>query len=92
MSEWTRFVTLTDDRLARRYSTTRIPMSTLLEAYLDGTVDIPDMDAFLMLRSARDVRTHGGSRKAIIHSDDSRMDHPLETPRRARSPTTLRSR
>jgi cyclopropane fatty-acyl-phospholipid synthase-like methyltransferase len=36
-----------DRALARRYASRKIPMSTLVEAYLDGSVDIPEIDAFL---------------------------------------------
>jgi cyclopropane fatty-acyl-phospholipid synthase-like methyltransferase len=36
-----------DRALAERYPRGSIPMSTLIEAYLDGAVDLPDVDAFL---------------------------------------------
>jgi cyclopropane fatty-acyl-phospholipid synthase-like methyltransferase len=42
-----------DRKLAARYASRKIPMTTLIEAYLRGGVDIPDMDAFLEAR--RDV-------------------------------------
>lgn len=44
------YVLFRDSKLAARYagaSAAKIPMSTLYEAYLDGKLDIPDMDAFL---------------------------------------------
>jgi cyclopropane fatty-acyl-phospholipid synthase-like methyltransferase len=44
-----------DRRLADRYEARPMPMATLLEAYLEGAVDIPDMGAFLDAR--RDVVT-----------------------------------
>lgn len=39
-----------DKALEARYTAGRIPMTTLFEAYLDGDVDIPDIDAFLDAR------------------------------------------
>jgi cyclopropane fatty-acyl-phospholipid synthase-like methyltransferase len=36
--------------LSDRFAARAMPMATLLEAYLDGDVDIPDMDAFLDAR------------------------------------------
>src|SRR5208283_2706825 len=39
-----------DKTLESHYTSGRIPMTTLFEAYLDGDVDIPDMDAFLDAR------------------------------------------
>jgi cyclopropane fatty-acyl-phospholipid synthase-like methyltransferase len=49
------YVQFRDSKLASRYGggTAKIPMSTLYEAYLDGKLDIPDMDAFLDAR--RDI-------------------------------------
>lgn len=44
------FVRFEDGALARRYEGRKFPMSTLFEAYLDGGVDIPDLDAFLDAR------------------------------------------
>jgi cyclopropane fatty-acyl-phospholipid synthase-like methyltransferase len=44
-----------DSKLDGRYAARPMPMATLVEAYLDGAVDIPDMDAFLDAR--RDVVT-----------------------------------
>jgi cyclopropane fatty-acyl-phospholipid synthase-like methyltransferase len=44
-----------DHKLAERYGARPMPMATLLEAYLDGAIDIPDLDAFLDAR--RDVVT-----------------------------------
>jgi cyclopropane fatty-acyl-phospholipid synthase-like methyltransferase len=46
----TDLIVFNDKQLAARYATTKIPMATLFEAYLDGAVDIPDMDAFLEAR------------------------------------------
>src|SRR5579871_4464135 len=43
-------VAFNDKKLSARYAQDRIPMTTLFEAYLDGAVDIPDMDAFLDAR------------------------------------------
>jgi cyclopropane fatty-acyl-phospholipid synthase-like methyltransferase len=43
-------VAFCDPKLAARYDSGKIPMTTLFEAYLDGLVDIPDMDAFLEAR------------------------------------------
>jgi cyclopropane fatty-acyl-phospholipid synthase-like methyltransferase len=43
-------VVYNDKQLAARYATRKIPMTTLYEAYLNGQVDIPDMDAFLEAR------------------------------------------
>lgn len=51
MSKLTDLVTFRDADLAVRYSAGRIPMTTLFEAYLDGVIDIPDMDAFLDARN-----------------------------------------
>jgi cyclopropane fatty-acyl-phospholipid synthase-like methyltransferase len=47
------YVLFRDSKLASRYAGSNgstIPMTTLFEAYLDGKVDIPDMDAFLDAR------------------------------------------
>ncbi len=44
------FVVFRSSKLSSRYASGKIPMSTLFEAYLDGDVDIPDMDAFLDAR------------------------------------------
>jgi cyclopropane fatty-acyl-phospholipid synthase-like methyltransferase len=43
-------VVFQDPKLEGRFATGKIPMATLYEAYLDGDVDIPDMDAFLDAR------------------------------------------
>lgn len=51
MSKLTDLVTFRDAQLAVRYATGKIPMTTLFEAYLDGQIDIPDMDAFLDARN-----------------------------------------
>ena len=52
MSNLTDYVLFRDSKLASRYSrSSKVPMTTLFEAYLDGKVDIPDMDAFLDARS-----------------------------------------
>jgi cyclopropane fatty-acyl-phospholipid synthase-like methyltransferase len=50
MADLSRFVTLKNADLAARYATRTMPMETLLEAYLDGDADIPDIDAFLDAR------------------------------------------
>jgi cyclopropane fatty-acyl-phospholipid synthase-like methyltransferase len=44
------FVHFENRAMARRFERKKPPMSTLLEAYLDGDVDIPDLDAFLDAR------------------------------------------
>src|SRR5436189_94927 len=46
------YVLFGDSKLASRYAggSTKIEMCTLYEAYLDGKLDIPDMDAFLDAR------------------------------------------
>lgn len=54
LSTITDYVTFRDQDLARRYASGRrkIPMTTLVEAYFDGRVDIPgDMYKFLDVRS-----------------------------------------
>jgi cyclopropane fatty-acyl-phospholipid synthase-like methyltransferase len=45
-------VTFRSDELAARYATRKIPMSTLLEAYLDERLDIVDMEKFLDARES----------------------------------------
>ena len=45
-------VVFNDKTLESNFKSGRIPMTTLFEAYLDGDVDIPDMDAFLDARIA----------------------------------------
>lgn len=45
-------VTFKRQGLAERYAKRRIPMSTLLEAYLDEELDIVDMEAFLDARAS----------------------------------------
>jgi cyclopropane fatty-acyl-phospholipid synthase-like methyltransferase len=50
VSNLTDFVVFHDAALKARHTTGKIPMTTLFEAYLDGAVDIPDMDAFLEAR------------------------------------------
>jgi cyclopropane fatty-acyl-phospholipid synthase-like methyltransferase len=47
----TDYVTFHDPKLAARYKAGKIPMTTLFEAYLDGDIDIPDMDALLDARN-----------------------------------------
>ena len=48
----TDYVTFKDRRLAARYTSERIPISTLYEAYFDGDLDIPgDLHAFLRNRN-----------------------------------------
>ena len=49
------YVLFRDAKLASKYvgnSGEKIPMTTLFEAYLDGKVDIPDMDGFLDARGS----------------------------------------
>src|SRR5262245_34351524 len=50
MADIGEFVDFRDKKLERRFASEKIPMSTLCEAYLDGDVDIPDMEAFLDAR------------------------------------------
>lgn len=53
MAKLADYVLFRDTKLAAKYagsSASKIPMSTLYEAYLDGRLDIPDMDAFLDMR------------------------------------------
>jgi cyclopropane fatty-acyl-phospholipid synthase-like methyltransferase len=50
VTKLTDHVDFRDPKLATRYATGKIPMTTLLEAYLDGDIDIPDMDGFLDAR------------------------------------------
>lgn len=45
----TNHVVFNDPNLARRYADSRIPMSTLYEAYFDGAIDIPG-DIYALLR------------------------------------------
>ncbi len=47
MTNLTDFVAFRDPKLAARYATGKIPMTTLFESYLDGDVDIEDVDALL---------------------------------------------
>ncbi|HEX3769392.1 MAG TPA: cyclopropane-fatty-acyl-phospholipid synthase family protein [Polyangiaceae bacterium] len=47
MTKLTDLIVFNDRQLAARYAVGKIPMATLLEAYLDGALDIPNMDAFL---------------------------------------------
>lgn len=41
------YVVFNDKRLERRFANSTMPMETLHEAYLDGSLDIPDLAAFL---------------------------------------------
>ncbi len=50
MTLLTDHVVFNDKKLSARFANGKIPMSTLFEAYLDGDIDIPDMDAFLEAR------------------------------------------
>src|SRR5580692_8507618 len=50
VTKLTDLIAFNDKQLAARYAANKIPMDTLFEAYLDGAVDIPDMDAFLEAR------------------------------------------
>ena len=43
-------VSLKDDRMAASFAARVMPMEALIEAYLDGDADIPDIDAFLDAR------------------------------------------
>lgn len=51
VAQLTDYVIFNDKKLESRYAGSKIPMSTLFEAYLDGDVDIPDMDAFIEARN-----------------------------------------
>jgi cyclopropane fatty-acyl-phospholipid synthase-like methyltransferase len=55
MAHLSDFVVFRDDRLAARHRTRPMPMAQLIEAYLDGAIDIPDIDALLDAR--RDIVT-----------------------------------
>jgi len=46
----TDLIVFNDRKLAARHAAGKIPMTTLFESYLDGDIDIPDMDAFLDAR------------------------------------------
>jgi sphingolipid C9-methyltransferase len=50
VTKLTDLIVFKDKQLAARYAAGKIPMATLFEAYLDGAVDIPNMDAFLDAR------------------------------------------
>ncbi len=50
VTKLTDLIVFNDKQLATRYAAGKIPMATLLEAYLDGAIDIPSMDAFLDAR------------------------------------------
>jgi len=50
MAPLSRFVTFRDEALARRYAARPMPMAILLEAYLDGGLDIADMEMLLDAR------------------------------------------
>jgi cyclopropane fatty-acyl-phospholipid synthase-like methyltransferase len=50
VTKLTDLIIFNDKQLASRYAAAKIPMGTLLEAYLDGAIDIPNMDAFLDAR------------------------------------------
>jgi hypothetical protein len=50
MAPWHKLAIPRNPTLAARYATRALPMAALLEAYLDGDVDIPDVDAFLDAR------------------------------------------
>jgi cyclopropane fatty-acyl-phospholipid synthase-like methyltransferase len=51
VTQLTDYVAFSDSKLAAKYASGKIPMTTLFEAYLDGLLDIPDMDAFLDARN-----------------------------------------
>ncbi len=50
VTKLTDHVAFRDPKLAARYATGKIPMTTLFEAYLDGDIDIPDVDLLLDAR------------------------------------------
>jgi hypothetical protein len=50
MAHLSQLVLFKDEAMARRYAEHPLPMATLLEAYLDGDADIPDIDALLDAR------------------------------------------
>jgi cyclopropane fatty-acyl-phospholipid synthase-like methyltransferase len=50
VTKLTNLIVFNDRQFAARHAAGKIPMDTLFEAYLDGVVDIPDMDAFLEAR------------------------------------------
>jgi sphingolipid C9-methyltransferase len=50
VTKLTDLVVINDPTLAARYAAGKMPMTTLFEAYLDGEIDIPDMDKFLDAR------------------------------------------
>jgi cyclopropane fatty-acyl-phospholipid synthase-like methyltransferase len=50
VTKLTDLIIFNDRQLASRYAAAKIPMGILLEAYLDGAIDIPNMDAFLDAR------------------------------------------
>jgi cyclopropane fatty-acyl-phospholipid synthase-like methyltransferase len=50
VTKLTDFVVFNDRKLAARHEAGKIPMTTLFEAYLDGDVDILNMDSFLDAR------------------------------------------
>ena len=51
MKDLSNFVVFENARLARRYSKQKVPMSTLCEAYLNGALDIVDLDGFFDARA-----------------------------------------
>jgi cyclopropane fatty-acyl-phospholipid synthase-like methyltransferase len=51
VTKLTDFIVFQDRDLASRYADGKMPMTALFEAYLDGALDIPDMDAFLEARA-----------------------------------------
>ena len=53
MTKLTDYIVFRDTKLATRYAAGKIPMTALFEAYLDGDIDIPDMD--LLLDARRDL-------------------------------------
>jgi cyclopropane fatty-acyl-phospholipid synthase-like methyltransferase len=50
VSKLTDLVSFRNSKMAARYESAKIPMTTLFEGYLDGDIDIPDIDAFLDAR------------------------------------------
>jgi cyclopropane fatty-acyl-phospholipid synthase-like methyltransferase len=57
MTHLSHFIVWNSRRLAERYASRPMPMAALHEAYVDGEVDIPDIDALLDAR--RDIVTFG---------------------------------
>src|SRR5688572_31243608 len=67
------YVLFRDSKLASKYArgASKIPMCTLYEAYLDGKLDIPDMDAFLDAR--KDIVAYAAFTEEHVQFFFSRM-------------------